>query len=70
MDICGRHGPEMAYENESCPACQKINELELKIIVLQSELADYGRTVTRLNKEIKKVKLYGYERYTGSKMNR
>lgn len=56
MKICTQHDSHIIYESDTCPACQKINELELKIIVLQSELADYGRTVTRLNKENKELR--------------
>lgn len=52
MDICSLHGPEMAYENESCPACMEIKALEKRLIAYEEELADYAKTVTRLNKEI------------------
>lgn len=51
MNICSLHGPEMVYGSESCPACRDIKEFKLTIVILEEELADYARTVTRLNKE-------------------
>lgn len=53
MNICSLHGMDMAYENESCPACQEINELSKLLVAYEGELSDYARTVERLNKEIK-----------------
>lgn len=41
MDICGLHGPEMAYENEGCPACLEVETLERKIVAYESELAKF-----------------------------
>ncbi len=43
MNFCSQHGSDIVFENKNCPACQEIKDLKLKIVVLEEELADYGR---------------------------
>ena len=56
MNICSQHDSRIIYESDTCSACQKINELSKLLVAYESELADYGRTVTRLNKENKELR--------------
>lgn len=56
MNICTNHSSDIFYKVESCPACQYIDTLSKIIIAYESELADYARTVERLNKEIKELR--------------
>lgn len=55
-NICDQHNPEIVYDGESCPACREIKKLNLLINAYLEELADYARTVERLNGENHKLK--------------
>lgn len=62
MNICTNHSSDIFYKVETCPACQYIDTLNKIIIAYESELADYERTVTRLNAENKGLQDNGDKR--------
>jgi len=40
MDICGKHGSEIAHEKGFCPACDEINDLKLQIADLKDKISE------------------------------
>jgi len=40
MDICSKHGSEIAHEKGYCPACDEINHLKLQITDLKDRISE------------------------------
>jgi len=44
VDICGKHGVEIAYEGSICPACDEVSDLK-------DEIADLKDKIEKLEEE-------------------
>lgn len=43
---------KISFRSKGCPACREIKKLNLLINAYLEELADYAKTVSKLNKEL------------------